>query len=112
MAIELADITPGWYWVADRDLYFDLSIVFVMLWDSDNQTLVVLHHGVETPDGFPETLERYEFLVRIEKPDVRTLLSEEALEFMDSAPDADSLSFEIVDRTPEVPRDGHRRRSH
>lgn len=112
MAIDAADITPGWYWVADRRLYYDLSIVFVLLWDSDDQKLVVLHHGVEIPERFPEVLKRYEFLARIEPPDVRALLPKAALEIMDSAPDPESLSLEIVDCAPNIPRDGHRRRSH
>ena len=112
MAIDAADITPGWYWVADRGFYYDLSIVFVLLWGSDDQTLVVLHHGVETPGRIPEVFERYEFLARIEPPDVRALLPKAALEIMDSAPDVESLSLEIVACTPNMPRDGHRRRSH
>ena len=82
MAIDAADITPGWYWVVDPGFLYDPSIVFVT--PVGNDELVVLHHhGAEHIVVLSKALERYEFVVRIEKPDFSALLPKEALKPVD-----------------------------
>jgi hypothetical protein len=72
--IDAADITPGYYWVTDRKRGNELSVVRVepkpTFETIDSTELAVWHCGWEFDETVRHCVERFDFIVRIEPPDL------------------------------------------
>jgi hypothetical protein len=72
--IDAADIAPGYCWVADRKRGNELSVVCVepkpTFETADSTELAVWHCGSEFDETVPHCVERFDFVIRVEPPEM------------------------------------------